>query len=142
MRDSFALNNRPYRSVTLSNQWRSCLNLCQQFLHRRRVQHLFRQQLLQLAVLVLQRLQSLDVRHGHSRSMLRINLPCNACRNTSTSTHRMCLPTSRVCGTDQHTSRQLHVPAKYQLPVRLKILIVSSSVLWLGQTLVQTGGYS
>ena len=48
--------------------------------------------------------------------------------------------TRRAYGTDQHTSRQPRALAISQLFFRLKILFVSLSVLWLGQTLIQSGG--
>jgi len=43
-------------------------------------------------------------------------------------------------GAGQHTSHQPHALVEYQLFAHPKILFVSLSVLWLGQTLVQTGG--
>ena len=73
--------------------------------------------------------------------MLRINLPCSAYPKTSISTHKMCHVTCRAYGTDQHTLHQPHALVEYQLFAHPRILFVSLSVLWLGQTLVQIGGY-
>jgi len=65
----FALHGFAIVLEPMAHQWLTLPLFCNQVLHRRQIQHLFGQKLLELGVLVLERLQPPGLRHGHASEL-------------------------------------------------------------------------